>query len=182
MRDVTISRNYAEALFALAQKAGDLRGWGATLGEVARAVEGDRSLRLFLESPRVSATQKNAVLMKAFQDRAPRLFVRFLQALVQNRRQMLIPEISTEYMNLVDAAEGRMHANVTVAREPDDATRQLVVRELSRAFGKEVVPHFAIDPRIMGGVVVKAGDTVLDGSVRRRLASVRQRMLHGRVV
>lgn len=182
MRDVTISRNYAEALFALAQKAGDLRGWGTTLTDVAHAVQTDRTLRLFLESPRVTASHKNELLTRAFQDRAPRMFVRFLQALVQNRRQMLIPEIAVEYMNLVDQAEGRMHANVTVAREPDEETRALVARELTRAFGKDVIPHFAVDTRILGGVIVKAGDTVLDGSVRRRLGSVRQRMLTGKVV
>jgi F-type H+-transporting ATPase subunit delta len=180
MRDTTIARNYSEALFALAQKAGNLRGWGAMIQDVADAVGRDRSLKLFLESPRIDAAAKNQVIERAFQDRTPRLFVRFLQSLVRNRRQMLIPEIAREYNDLVDTAEGRMHVNVTVAREPDAAAQEVVTRELSRSFGKQVVPHFSVDPRILGGVVVRVGDTVLDGSVRRRLNILRDRMLGGR--
>jgi F-type H+-transporting ATPase subunit delta len=180
MRDSTIARNYAETLLVLATRAEDLRGWGKTLSEVASAVQENPTLKLFLESPRVSAAQKNQVLGKAFADRMPRLMLRFLQSLVQHRRQMLIPEIAEEYLNLVDAAEGRIHARVTVARETDDAGRESIAGQLSRLFGKEVVPHVTVDPRIMGGVVVHVGDTVLDGSVRKRLASLRRRMLTGR--
>jgi F-type H+-transporting ATPase subunit delta len=180
MRETTIAKNYAETLLALAQKAGDLRGWGSMITDVANAMRNDRRLRVFLESPRVDAGEKNRILAKAFQDRMPRLFVRYLQALVTHRRQMLIPEIAREYLDLVDEAEGRMHANVTVAREPDAETEGVVARELSRSFGKEVVPHFAVDPRVLGGLVVRVGDTVLDGSMRRRLERLRGRMLAGR--
>ncbi len=179
MRETTIARNYAETLLALAQKAGDLRGWGGMITDVANAMRNDRRLRVFLESPRVDAARKNGVLAKAFQDRMPRLFVRYLQALVTHRRQMLIPVIAREYLDLVDAAEGRMHANVSVAREPDAETRSVVTRELSRTFAKEVVPHFSIDPRVLGGLVVRVGDTVLDGSVRRRLERLRAKMIAG---
>jgi F-type H+-transporting ATPase subunit delta len=177
MRDTTIARNYADALYALAQKANDPAGWGRMIQDVAAAMQKDRTLHLFLESPRVSAAVKKEVLGKALQDRMPRLFVRFLQALVSNRRQMLVPVVATEYMNILDVAQGRMHANVTVAQEPDDATRKVIVDELSRAFQKEVVPHFQVNPSIIGGTVVRVGDTVIDGSVRRKLASLRRRML-----
>ena len=179
MRETTIARNYAETLLALARKAGDLRGWGGMITDVANAMRNDRRLRIFLESPRVDAGEKNRVLGKAFQDRMPRLFVRYLQALVMHRRQMLIPAIAREYLDLVDEAEGRVHATVTVAREPDADTRSVVARELSRSFGKDVVPHFAVDPRILGGLVVRVGDTVLDGSVQRRLERLRGRMATG---
>ena len=179
MRETTIARNYAETLLVLARKAGDLRGWGGMITDVATAMQNDRRLRIFLESPRIDAAQKSQILAKAFQDRMPRLFVRYLQALIAHRRQMLIPVIAREYLDLVDEAEGRMHANVTLAREPDDETRTVVARELSRSFEKDVVPHFAVDPRILGGLVVRVGDTVLDGSVQRRLERLRNRMVVG---
>ena len=180
MRDTTIARNYAETLLVLATRAEDLRGWGKMLSDVSTAMGENPTLRLFLESPRISAAQKSAVITKAFQDRMPRLMLRFLQTLVQHRRQMLIPEIAEEYFNLVDEAEGRIHARVTVARETDEAARAAIAGHLSRMFGKEVVPHISVDPAIMGGVVVHVGDTVLDGSVRKRLASLRRRMLTGK--
>ena len=115
MRDTSIARNYAEALLALARKANDTAGWGATVSALGDAVERDATLRHFLEAPQVSATQKTAVLGKALAGAAPH-FVRFVQKLVTNRRQMLLPEIAVEYHNLLDEAEGRVHARVTVAR------------------------------------------------------------------
>ena len=177
MREPTIARNYAEALLELAQRAGDLRGWGEMIDNVANAVESDRRLRVFLESPRVSGQQKNEIIQKAYGGALPRTFVRFLQALVSNRRQMLIPMIAHEYNDLVDQVEGRVHASVTLAREADERDRELVTTQLSRALGKTVVPHFHVNPDVLGGVVVRVGDTVLDGSVRRRLAILRGKML-----
>jgi F-type H+-transporting ATPase subunit delta len=108
--------------------------------------------------------------------------VRFLQQLVHNRRQMLIPEVAAEYFSLLDEAEGRVHAQVTVARPTDDAQRDTIARELSRVLGKQVVPHMTVNPAILGGVVVKVGDRVMDGSVRRRLASLRDRLVRGSLV
>jgi len=180
MRDTTIARNYAETLLVLAGRANDLRGWGALITELAEAMDTNPKLRLFLESPRVGAAEKNAVLSKALTERTPRNFLRFVQSLVTHRRQMLIPAIAREYLDLVDAAEGRMHARVTVARETSEADTSAITAQLSRMFGKDVIPHVSIDPAIMGGVIVHVGDTVLDGSVRKRLMSVRRRMLVGR--
>jgi F-type H+-transporting ATPase subunit delta len=180
MRETTIARNYAEALLELARKANDLRGWGEMIDSVANGIESDRRLRVFLESPRVSAQQKSEIFQKAYGSVMPRNFVRFLQALVHNRRQMLIPEIAHEYSDLVDQVEGRVHASVTVAREADDNDRLVITQQLSRALGKDVVPHFHVNAAILGGVVVRVGDTVLDGSVRRRLATLRSRMLGAR--
>jgi len=177
MRNETISRNYADALLELARKSGDLAGWGRMLDDVAEAMQRDERLRHFLESPRVEVAQKNEVLARAFQDRMPRILVRFLQTLVRNRRQMLIPEIAQEYRSLVDEVEGRVHAQVTVAREPVGDERATIARELTRALGKEVVPHVTVNPAILGGVVVRVGDTVMDGSVRRRLAILRSRLV-----
>jgi F-type H+-transporting ATPase subunit delta len=177
MREATIARNYAETLLELARRAGDLQAWGQAIDDVAEAMQNDRRLRLFLESPRVSSAQKNKIIGRAFEGQLPPVFVRFLQAVVTHRRQMLLPAIAREYHDLVDQVEGRVHANVTVTAEPNAAERRAISSELSRAYGKEVVPHFTVNPAIIGGVVVRIGDTVLDGSVRRRLATLRSRML-----
>ena len=177
MRQTTIAKNYAEALLELAKRANDLRGWGTLIHGIADAIDRDPKLRLFLQTPRVDAATKNAVFRKALADRAPGKFVRFVEAVVSRRRQMLIPEISREYMNLVDQVENRLHANVTVAREADEKTRKLIADQLSKVFNKTVVPHLTVDERILGGLVVRIGDTVMDGSIRRRLGVLKHRML-----
>lgn len=179
MRDSTIAKNYAETLLELARRAKDLDGWGRMIMEVADALHADASLRLFLATPRVSAAAKNEILAKAFQDRMPRHFVRFLQTLVTNRRQALIPEIAEEYRTLLDDAEGRVHAHVTVARESSEDDKERIASELSRILGKTVIPHLTVNPEILGGVVVRVGDDIMDGSVRRRLAALRNQLVHG---
>jgi len=177
MRDPTIARNYAEALVSLAQRANDLDGWGETITEVADAVEGDPRLANFLASPKVSANEKIEIIRRAFQDRLPRLFVRFLAAVIANRRQRLIPEIAIEYGLLVDELQGRVHARVTVAREPDERLRASVEKQLGTITGMRVVPHFVVKPEILGGMIARMGDTVMDGSLARRLETLRGRML-----
>jgi F-type H+-transporting ATPase subunit delta len=176
MRQETIARNYAEALLTLGTKAENREGFGAMIRDVANAMQQDETLWRFLESPRVSAEKKNTILSKAFGDRVPRVFLRFLQVLVRHRRQMLIPEIATEYAVLLDDALGRVHADVTVASAAGTAEADTVAERLSRVLGKQVVPHVTVNPAILGGVVVKVGDTVMDGSVRRRLDRLAQRM------
>ena len=180
MRDATIARNYAETLLVLARKANDATGWGNLIAEVADALERDDTLRKFLESPRVDVTKKNALIGRAFEARMPRLFVRFLQALVSNRRQMLIPEIALSYRTLLDEAENRVHATVTLAKQPTPAEVEALATRLGVSLGKTVVPHVMVNPAIMGGVIVRVGDRVMDGSVRRRLATLRNRLVYGR--
>jgi F-type H+-transporting ATPase subunit delta len=172
----SVARNYAEALLVLARKADDTEGWGTTLRQLADAISTDVNLSRFLESPRIAAEQKSAVLSKALGEKVPRLFLRFLQQLVKNRRQMLIPVIATEYETLRDAASGVVHARVTVARETGDEEAKMIADRLSKATGKTIVPHIAVDPSILGGVVVRVGDTVMDGSLRRKLGLLRRRM------
>lgn len=177
MREPTVARNYAETLVVLAQRAEDVDGWGRKMDEVAEACASDERLRRFLETPRVTVAEKSRIVGQAFAKRLPPTLVRFLQAVILHRRQHLLTEIAIEYHAMVDALSNRVHAQVQVARKPTAERRAAIARQLTRITGLSVVPHFVVSPRILGGVVVKVGDTVMDGSVARRLASLRNRML-----
>ena len=177
MNDERIGRNYAEALLTLARKSEEQEEWGALIEAISVGMREDPTLRTFLESPKLSAARKIQIVEKALGGGAPKLFMRFLEMVIMKRRQMLIPEIASEYRKLIDESEDRVHVNVTVARELAGPEKDALARQLGRLFGKRVVPHISLNPGILGGVIVKVGDTVMDGSVRRRLASLRQRML-----
>ena len=177
MNESTIGRNYAEALLALGRKNDQIEEYGQLLNGIADAIREDQTLRTFLESPKLAASHKIEILEKALGRRVPPLFLRYVETVIQKRRQMLIPQIATEYQSLLDEAENRLHANVTVAREPGEPERDALARQLSRLFGKRVVPHISTNPAILGGLIVKVGDTVIDGSVRKRLSLLKQRML-----
>jgi F-type H+-transporting ATPase subunit delta len=172
-----IGRNYAEALLTLARKSDSVEEWGALIDAIAAGMREDSTLRAVLESPKLSASHKIEILEKALGRRVPPVFLRFIETVINKRRQMLIPEIASEYRLLIDEAEHRVHAMVTVATEPTEPERDALARQLTRLFGKRVVPHISLNPAILGGVIVKVGDTVMDGSVRKRLSMLRQRML-----
>ncbi len=173
MKSVTVARNYAEALFAAGDEFGEL------LDGVAGAIQADERIATVLDSPRVSKAAKTRILERALQGEAPREFVRFLQAVVRRGRQGLLGEIAQEYQVQLDEKLNRVHAGVTLADEPDSRMQKQVVDRLAQALGREVRAYFRADPRILGGVVVRVGDRVYDGSVRRRLTALQRRMLTG---
>ena len=181
MKPATIARNYAEALVAVAEVAGkgQIERYGQLLDAVAGAVQADVRIAVTLESPRVPKAVKAALLADALSDVAPPEFVRFLQAVVRRGRQGLFREMSEEYQALVDVMQDRVHAGVTLSLEADANLRRQVIAKLEAALGKEVRAHFRADPGILGGVLVRVGDRVFDGTLRRRLTVLRRRMLTG---
>jgi F-type H+-transporting ATPase subunit delta len=103
--------------------------------------------------------------------------VLFLQALVKRGRQQLLREIATEYMNLLDQKLDRVRAGVTLARDADEKLKRSIQESLSRQLGKQVIPAFTVDPEILGGTIVRVGERVLDGSLRRRITKLRRQLL-----
>jgi len=179
LRPVTIARNYAEALFDLGERSGQTERYADLIDAVAGAIEAAPEVQAALMSPRVPKAKKAEILASALQH-VPREFVLFLQALVKRGRQQLLREIATEYVALIDVKLNRVHAGVTVAKAPDELTRRSIQEELSRRLGKEVIAAFSVEPQILGGAVVRMGDRVYDGSLRRRMTRLRRQLIAGR--
>jgi F-type H+-transporting ATPase subunit delta len=179
LKSVTVARNYAEALFTAGQATGSVESFGVLIDAVAGAVAADERIAVALESPRVSKAVKAAILERALQGEARPEFVRFLQAVVRRGRQGLFGEIAQEYLILLDKQLNRVHAGVTLAQGPDARTEKEIVERLTRVLAREVRAHFRTDRNIVGGVVVRVGDRIFDGSVRRRLMALKRRMLTG---
>ena len=179
MKSATIARNYAEALFAAAEARNQVERYGRLMEAVAGAVAADERIAVALDSPRVAKATKARLLERALAGAAPAEFVRFLQAVVRRGRQGLLGEIAQEYQGLVDLKRNRVHAAVTLPAAPDARLEKQIAERLSRAIGKEVRAHFRADRGILGGVVVRVGDRIFDGSLRRRLSALRRRMLTG---
>ena len=180
MRAGTVARNYAEALRDLALAHDAVVPYGVLLDAVAGAVAAEPRLEAVLASPRVTKQSKQQLLREALAGHAPQPFVRFLEAVVQRGRQGLLREISKAYEDLVDQHLSRVHAGVTTAHEADPETARAISAALTRVVGKSVLPHFRTDPRLLGGLIVRVGDRVFDGSLRRRLRQLRFSMLHPR--
>jgi len=181
VRDETVARNYAETLFELASRNESIQEYGDALEMVAGFLEDDSRFRTFVETPRIDDETKKDVIRKAFHDKAPKQVINFVLITIDKRRQALLREISAEYLLLLDDHLGREHVEVTVARPLDDTTANVVSKRLSKMLGKQAIPHIRVKPEILGGIVVRTGDTIYDGSVRRRLEDLRRRLLTARI-
>jgi F-type H+-transporting ATPase subunit delta len=176
LRTETVARNYAEALFELGERSGQVEYYADLIDAVAAAVEQTPRVEAILMSPRVPKAEKARLLGGALRD-APREFVLFLQALVRRGRHQILRPIALEYMNLLDQKLDRVRAGVTLARNPDEKLKRAIQEALSRQLGKQVIPAFSVDPEILGGTIVRVGERVLDGSLRRRMTKLRRQLL-----
>jgi F-type H+-transporting ATPase subunit delta len=179
LKNATIAKNYAEALLTAAEQLGQVEPIGRLMDAVAGAIQSDETIAVVLDSPRVTKAVKIRLLAEALEGAAPVEFVRFLGAVVRRGRQGLLQDIALAYQALVDVKENRVHAGVTLSVPADASLQQRIIERLGKVLGKEVRAHFRPDPRILGGVVVRVGDRVYDGSLKRRLNILRRRMLTG---
>ena len=176
MRDITIARNYAETLVALAGHADNaLEPWGEMI-DVTAAAFSVPSIEAVLMTPRVPREKKIALATAALAG-YPRPFTLFIAAVIRRGRAMLLGQIADEYHALVDVKMNRVRAGITVAREVDALAKSVIVERLSKAIGKNVIGGFHTDPALLGGVVVRIGDRIYDGSVRKRLAALKHKLL-----
>lgn len=178
MSQLVVARNYAEALLAVAKRHHAVERFGELLDAVTGAVETEPAVLAVLMSPRVTKAAKQQLFARALAGTAPEPFVRFLAGVVQRGRQGMLRPISTAYQDLVDVALNRVHAGVITAHPADQALAAVITQRLAAVVGKTVIPHFRTDPTVLGGVVVRIGDRIFDGSLRRRMRTLRHRMLH----
>jgi F-type H+-transporting ATPase subunit delta len=182
VRDSMVARSYAEALFELGQRHDAHDEFARGLNTVTSLLDSDARIRAFLETPKISVSVKKQALRDALGPHVSTLFMNFMLVVLEKRRQRLLRSMAAAYRDLLDEKLGRLHVEVTLAHEPDEHTEQAIVAELSRITGRTVIPHTRVDPGLLGGIVVRYGDHVMDGSLRHRLVSLRHRLLENAVL
>lgn len=182
MEATTVARNYGEVLFELAEQTAAHEEYASSLDELVALLESEPKLRTFLETPKLSAEEKKRVLREALADRVARPFLTFLMVVIDKRRQRLLQSIARAYRLLLDEKLGRLNVDVILARQPDAAELRAIAEQLSRVLESEVIPHVRVNEDILGGIVVRYQDRVIDGSLRRRLNALRGRLLQTKTV
>ena len=162
---LTLARPYARAAFSLARDAGTLPAWSQALAFAAR-VAADPKVAAVLGHPKLSAADAVALLAP---DGAGSEFRDFLGLLADNRRLLLLPEIAGLYEELRAEAEHVVKATVTSAAALPAGELASIKAALKKRFGREVEVESAVDESLIGGAVIAAGDTVIDGSLRGKL-------------
>lgn len=176
-RRTTAAKRYAEALAGLARDTGDAAAWQQwreNLHRVAEAFE-DPTLRLTLESPRLSAERKEAALRERLGSAVSQETYNLLGLMARRGRVELVPDVVTWFDEFADRALGVSHFTVTTATPLGDDQRAQLRARLTRGQGQAVLTE-RIDPAILGGMVLQQEDVIRDYSVRARLEALRERM------
>jgi len=164
----TIARPYAKAAFREAQSGSQLERWSTVIDRAAAAVA-DARVAALLGDPRATPVQLAELVTSVAGDGLSDQQRNFLRVLADNRRLRILPDIARLFQAMKDDAEGTVDVTVTSAAPMQDAEREQIATALGRRFGRRVRVHTEVDPALIGGAVVRAGDLVIDGSIRSRL-------------
>lgn len=164
----TIARPYARAAFAFASGSKDLPAWSKLLGAAAAGTKDARVARL-IGNPHVTGDELVALLGGLSGGAGGDGGKNFLRALAENRRLALLPEIADQYEKLRADVENVVDVEVVAAREIAAPQQQKLEAALAKRLGRAVRMHTRIDETLLGGAMVRAGDLVIDGSLKGRL-------------
>ena len=177
MKDIRVARRYAAALFGIAVRDDILDAVAQDLTLISRFVAEIPYLRAVLLQPLVSDERKNKVLGDAFGDRVTATSLNFLKLLVRKRREDLIDECVREFRALLAERSNSADAIAYSAVPLSPAQAERLTQSLQAMTGKTVHLTAELDPTMLGGVIVRLGDTIIDGSVRGRLQRLEQQLL-----
>lgn len=170
----TVARRYAQAVFELARDSNRFDEWERDLG-VLNAVMTDPVTSTYLESPKTSFADKRALLDKALEHAQPEA-KRLATMLLERHRLTSVPEIFEHYQSLLLEEKGIVIADVTTAVPLDAAGEKMIKQQLSELVGKDVEVRSQVDPAIIGGMVARIGDNLIDGSVSNQLRRLHERL------
>lgn len=172
-----IARRYAGAIFELARKQNTLDRTLEDVKEIARLFS-IRKLAYLLREPKVPTKRKETALRQALEPRVLPTSLNLALLIVQRELVDVMPNIAAELEQLVLDYRNQAIAEVTTAQPLDEGQRTVLQQALEKRTGKSVIMHSRVDPSILGGVVARVGDQVIDGSVRFRLHALQQRLLN----
>lgn len=182
MSDLAICRRYAAALHAEAASGGTVDRVDEDVAMARASLEGSRELRLFFASPVISTATKRSGIEKLFGDRVSDVFLRFLLLINEKGRGEMVVDMLEAYRSLRNRLLGIVEADARVAMVPSDEEIEALRKRLADRVDADVQLTVEEDPSLLGGVVVRIGDTVYDGSLRHRLSALKAQLESGSVL
>lgn len=175
MANTAVAQRYAQALFELAEQQACVDTVSAELAAVA-PLGRDSAVLAFAHEPRIPAEKRSAVFLGSLQGRVSELTVSFTRAVLRHGRLKLLPAVNTEFGKLVDRSRKRVRATVRSAVPLDARQQQELTERLAKLTGREVILETALDPALIGGLIVAADGWQVDGSVVRAFRDLRERL------
>ena len=170
------ARRYAQAVFDIGKEQNTLAQWDLDLRIVRETLEADPSLTRVLANPETSVAEMRRLVERLFAPSVSPLALNFVRVLVQHRRLLFGPQIQEAFEELYLAEQGVAYADVTTAVELTPVEEARVAETLTRLTGKTIKLRTHVDPDILGGVLARVGDQLIDGTVVTRLRQLKNRL------
>ncbi len=175
-----VARRYAKALYSVGGSQGETEAYGKELMELAEALQGAPEAMRFFRNPLFSADEKKAVLKQMLEKLSVKPMVtNFCNLLADKGRLEEVPAIAADYKAMLDVASGIISGRLVTVKPMDAARQADVLKRLEDQTGKKLELEFADDAEILGGVVLKIGDKVLDASLRAQLQILKDNIKRG---
>jgi len=167
----TLARPYAKAAFEYAVEAKDVQGWSDSLS-LAASVAQQPAVEKLLSSPSATAEKQAEAVQNICGDELATACQNFISILSENRRLQLLPQISQQFENMKANLEKAVDVDVVAASKLNAAQQKALSEALSAKLERKVNLQVSLDKSLLGGAVIRAGDTVIDGSIRGRLTKL----------
>ena len=177
MAKAATAKRYAQALFAIAAEQNATEGWLDELAQAQAALD-DPTVRAYLDTPRVRTEEKLGVVTQLLEGREP-MVASMVGLLTERHAVASLGAVTEAYGELLNQQLGRVHAEVTTATAISAEQQRTLSSALGASLGKEVVLDAREDSEIIGGIVVRVGDQIIDGSVRSKLAAMKRQLERG---
>ena len=168
---ITVARPYAQAAFDVAQKQGELKAWSEMLHAAAQAVEQD-DMQAIVNSTRIASAKLNDLMIAVCGGKLSVSAQNFIKLLVENKRLIVLPQILEMFETLRAEAEKSVDVIVTSAFDLNEAQKQKIAAALKVRMGREIKLSCETNRELLGGIIIRAGDKVIDGSARTRLSEL----------
>jgi len=168
---ISVARPYAIAAFDEASKLGDLKGWSDVLLSLADAAL-NAEVRALITSPRVDHRQLESLMLALCGDKLSVMQCNFIKLLVESQRLILLPEIAAMFEAMRAEAEKSVDVVVTSAFDLDETQKQKITAAMKKRMGRDIRLSCETDRALLGGIIIRAGDKVIDGSARSHLAEL----------
>lgn len=175
LENSTIARPYASAVFELAQESGQVEDWSAMLGLLSLLVS-DPTMRQLITNPKVSRRQLQDLVFEVCGDGLSDLGCNLVKVLVQGDRLQYASAIRNQYEQMRAAAEGRVDVEVVAAYALDQQQQAGIAEIIAERLGKQVNIKTSIEESLIGGAIIRAGDSIIDASLRGRLTELRNEL------
>ena len=179
-RSSPLSVAYARSLLELANEQKQAEQIGQELHQLIEVLDADRAFERFLASPAIGEAERGKVIDHVFRGRVSTLLANFLGVVNQKGRLGLLRQVVNAYDELLEEQLGKVEVDVTVAQRLGPDQLEKVRRRVSEALKRDAVVHQYVDESILGGLILRVEDRLLDASVRYQLRAIRQQLLSAR--